>query len=243
MAPHSDSPHNVDLCDQTRLKLKLLSSRFPIIIVSGRDKEFLLNRFKDLPVSLGAEHGGLYLDKINANIKDNKWQNFVNDNHDLWYENIYEILKSSQAQLPFSFIERKDHCLTWHFRKSKNKKNINLINNLLLEIKTNIETNYLLSNPIEIIEYEFCLEIRHKNANKGNIVSYLLDNKFQDHHVICVGDDLNDEDMFKVATQRNHFAIKIGSGETNANYKMAEQRDVLPFLDLLESEFAPDLIT
>jgi trehalose 6-phosphate synthase/phosphatase len=46
---------------------------------------------------------------------------------------------------------------------------------------------------------------------------------------LCIGDDTTDEDMFRSLRERG-YTIKIGRGNTAAQYTIMSQREVYPFL-------------
>jgi trehalose 6-phosphate synthase/phosphatase len=48
--------------------------------------------------------------------------------------------------------------------------------------------------------------------------------------VLCIGDDTTDEDMFR-ALQGKGYTIKVGRGNTAAEYTIITQNDVFPFLN------------
>ena len=57
-----------------------------------------------------------------------------------------------------------------------------------------------------------------------NLINYL-----NPDFILCIGDDTTDEDMFRSLRERG-YTIKIGRGNTAAQYTIMTQREVFPFL-------------
>ncbi len=50
--------------------------------------------------------------------------------------------------------------------------------------------------------------------------------------VLCMGDDITDEDMFK-ALDGEAYTIKVNTGASAAQYTILSQQQVLPLLNIL----------
>ena len=53
--------------------------------------------------------------------------------------------------------------------------------------------------------------------------------------VIAFGDDKTDEDLCEMLTGENEYSVKVGKGNTSANYRLESVEEVLGFLKELES--------
>ena len=85
---------------------------------------------------------------------------------------------------------------------------------------------------LDILHGNKVIEIKSSLTNKGKFISrYLEKNHFD--FILAVGDDVTDEDMFKILTGENHFTIKVGLGNTAARYNLVGVNNVLTFLDQL----------
>jgi len=52
---------------------------------------------------------------------------------------------------------------------------------------------------------------------------------FEPDFVLCIGDDVTDEDMFRAMRDKG-YTVKIGRANTSAQYTILSQKDVFPFL-------------
>ncbi len=79
---------------------------------------------------------------------------------------------------------------------------------------------------------KFILEAKPLAANKGYALKHVMrDLPFEGRLPIMVGDDTTDEDAFLVAQALGGFAIKVGEGETRAQYRLQTPQDVAQWLN------------
>jgi trehalose 6-phosphate synthase/phosphatase len=197
--------------------LKKLSSdpKNSVCIVSGRSKEALDSWFKDIPITLVAEHGAWT--KINKNWIEQP-SSFESHRTDL-----LQILKKYSKRTAGAHIEEKTHALVWHYRGVKTElayaRNINLIKDI---------ERYIKDTDLSIYQGNKILEIKPENINKG-IVAYSQYEKTDPDFILCIGDDYTDEDMFETLPEQA-FTIKVGLQETEALFHL---KDIASVYDLL----------
>ena len=75
------------------------------------------------------------------------------------------------------------------------------------------------------------LEVRLVGIDKGTTDQKLIDS-FKPDFTLCIGDDTTDEDMFRVLRDKG-YTIKIGRGNTAAEFTIHAQAQVVPFLQNL----------
>jgi trehalose 6-phosphate synthase/phosphatase len=122
-----------------------------------------------------------------------------------------------------SFIEEKRNTLAWHYRNTDPDLGFvrsRELRNSLSQLTTN--------TPLQVIDGNKVIEVRMIGVDKGATALNLYD-YFSPDFTICLGDDATDEDMFK-ALRNKAYTIKIGSGNTSAQYTLWSQTDVLPLL-------------
>ncbi|MFT4021622.1 MAG: trehalose-phosphatase, partial [Acinetobacter sp.] len=96
---------------------------------------------------------------------------------------------------------------------------------------------YILENIVEKypefkISHGKCVaELISQQANKGLGIRYLQQQlNLEGITPIFIGDDVTDEDGFKHVNVLDGFSIKVGGGETEANYRLKDIEQVTHFL-------------
>jgi trehalose 6-phosphate synthase/phosphatase len=187
-----------------------------VLICSGRGRQDMQQWFGSLPVDLSAEHG------IWIRSDGEKWiQHLVLK--DDWKALIKPVIESYVDRTPKSFIEEKTLGLAWHYRRCEPDQahvRLNELRDTLME--------YIQNRNLCLLEGNKVLEVRDVNASKGNIVSLWL-KKQQWDFVLCAGDDVTDEEMFKVLPSKA-YSIKVGTESSDARYHV---KDCFALLELL----------
>ena len=185
-----------------------------IWLISGRDQQFLNRYFgtKIPQVGLSAEHGCFMKD-----VSSEEWINLTSKFDMSWQKEVGQIMEEYTKKTPGSFIERKKVALTWHYRRSDpqlGEFNADALKTSLEKITDGL--------GVEVMEGKANIEVRPSFVNKGEIVKRLVwtphgakqliednfsidENVLRDElpeFVLCLGDDVTDEDMFK---QLNHI--------------------------------------
>ena len=187
-----------------------------IAIVSGRDKLFLENNLGKLNVSIIAEHGHFFKKK------NKNWISLGNIDK-VFLNEIYAILQSFSDRTPGTFTEKKESGLVWHFRKTDPE----LASERVVEIETVL--NSLLTDQFQILNLDKAIEVTSRKFDKGSAVNELTKKKKYDH-VVCIGDDITDENMFKNLVE-NSTTIKVGIKNTCASYYIDGPKSVRNLLD------------
>ncbi len=188
-----------------------------IVIISGRDHQTLDRWLGQIDVSLVGDHGLWY------KAKNSEWKQTISIDN-IWKERIRHVLEIFVDRMPGSFIEEKTHSIAFHYRKCEPEMvsvKMSEIKDALFSIKGN--------HPIEIQEGHMVLEVKDQRVNKGH-ATRLFTNQMSYDFVLAAGDDVTDEDMFKVLDQAE--TIKIGFGPTKAKHRI---QTVKEFRDLLEN--------
>lgn len=223
LVPIHGLPEEAVLPSSTRESVKslLADNKIEMVVVSGRDSKFLMKQLKGLNIKMAAEHGAKFYRG-----KNNQWECLVHTDKQSWYPIALQIMKDYSSRVPGSFVEKKEFALSWHYRKSPAE----FANYQGIKLKEELEMG--LSNlPVTVISGNKVIEARAIEANKGSFARWFLDTreKNKNEFIIAIGDDRTDEDLFNAVPQ-NSATIKIGSGESKAKYRLASQKDLLPFL-------------
>ncbi|MBN1214456.1 MAG: bifunctional alpha,alpha-trehalose-phosphate synthase (UDP-forming)/trehalose-phosphatase [Candidatus Lokiarchaeota archaeon] len=191
------------------LKTLIEDKKNRVAVVSGRNKETLSEWFKNLDIILIAEHG-LWIKHLM-----DEW-NTIDYLKNNWKEDIRPILEKYVNRTPGSFIEEKEFCLVWHYRKVESE---------LADIRTrelvDFLKNFTHGEDLTILDGNKVVEIKNALINKGIAISNYLLKDYDPEFIFVVGDDITDEDMFELINSiSNSFTIKIGFSRTNAKYNI-----------------------
>lgn len=224
----------------SRELIKLLSSLSSdphnnIYIISGRDRKFLQNWIGDLHVGLSAEHGA-FLRPIQST--PSEWRDIIAPKHlDLkWKQQVLDAFKRFCDKVPNSMVEQKEYAITLHYRTSDKA----VVKEHKPELQKDLDTIGAEFQTLDVRKGKKSLEARVAGITKGFIIKEILDTQKRNDvdFVICIGDDVTDEDMFvelaKEKELRNVFTCTVGKKEkTQSTAYLEKQSEVLDALSAL----------
>jgi trehalose 6-phosphate synthase/phosphatase len=147
-----------------------------------------------------------------------------------WKDHVREVLHYAVGTTPGSFVEEKRTSLVWHYRSSDpeyGKWKAQQLVSELYEMSSNI--------PVEVHHGKKIVEVSSIQVNKGIALEELM-LKDQITRVICIGDDMTDESMFRLENE-NIMSIKVGLGETLASYRIKHPEECRKLIRyILDSE-------
>ncbi len=159
----------------------------------------------DIPCTLVAEHGAWIREDMRSNWKAQKAVSKE------WRSQVMPILKTYEARVPGSFVEKKEFGLAWHYRKASPElgeiRSCELFDNL---------NEFLAGTDLQLMHGKKVIEVRQGGVNKGQAAKSLLMIDTYDF-VLAIGDDWTDEDLFKVLPS-TAYSIKVTYGPTEAKY-------------------------
>jgi trehalose 6-phosphate synthase/phosphatase len=187
-----------------------------VVIVSGREKDFLDKWFKDAKVDFIAEHGA-WLRK-----NSNKWES-LEPHRKEWKDQIKPILELYTNRTPGSFIQEKQYSLTWHYLKTDpsfgRTRAMELVDSL----------THLTSNlNLEINHGEKVIEIKPAGINKGLTAYQWISEKDWDF-ILAIGDDWSDEVTFSYLPD-TAYSIKVGQGISGSRFNIRSSTEVRALL-------------
>lgn len=188
------------------LEALLAQNTLELCIISGRSQKDLDKWFAHLPVHLVAEHGFFIKEKAGD------WC-VLDSQLDLkWKDSLKPILQDFVFSSPGSRLEEKRSALVWHYRTCDPDFGDWKAKQLYAELHASAG-----GLPVKIQHSsKKIVELSSAYIHKGAAVQHLIANKDFDA-VICVGDDLTDENMFELDL-KDLISIKIGEGTTKAQY-------------------------
>lgn len=101
----------------------------------------------------------------------------------------------------------------------------------VLELAQRIVQRY----PLLALQLGKCVvEIKPRGVNKGEaITAFMQEAPFAGREPVFVGDDLTDEAGFSVVNQLQGMSVKVGAGETQAHWRLADAAAVRTWLQHL----------
>jgi trehalose 6-phosphate synthase/phosphatase len=192
-----------------------------VVIISGRKHSTLEEWFGHMQLELVAEHG-VWQKKTGA-----AWKETIQFEVD-WKKQLLPILNVFSDRTPGAFTEEKSHSLAWHYRNTENGLGEFRANELMGNIR------YLISDlPLQILSGNKVIEIKSREVDKGKAAQHYI-NSGDYNFILAIGDDITDEDMFKV-TRNNGFTIKVGTNKSAAEFYFNNSREARNLLRNLPS--------
>ncbi len=189
-----------------------------VVLVSGRDKDSMEEWFGNLDIELVAEHG-MYARK------ERVWK-LADSLGSQWKKEVKIIMQKYKEIVEGTFIEEKDFALAWHYRKADPKQTKRHSTELIGELSVLTE-----HKDLQVLRGSKVIEVKNSGMNKGGAVDQLITETRPDF-VLCIGDDITDEDMF-VKLPKNAVSIKVGTNPSLANYRLKDPKEVCRFLQFL----------
>lgn len=191
-----------------------------VVIISGRDKDFLERQFSNVNVTLVAEHG-YYMRKYGGNWK-------VTDNSDMqWKSYVLPILSEYVNRCNGTFIEEKAGSLAWHYRNT----DIDFAQLRLNELRDDLAEMIRYKTDLEVIEGHKVLEVKSGNYNKGSAALNLIRNQHFDF-ILAAGDDKTDETLFR-SLPESAYTVRVGLSPSIAKYNVPDLSLLLKLLKKL----------
>lgn len=196
-----------------------------LAIISGRSLKDIKNIVGIKGIIYAGNHG---LEIEGPGIK---FESRVPGRLKLIIKRINDELVNKLSKIKGVFIEDKGLTLSVHYRLV-DKKDISLVS----DIFTEVTKPYIAQNKIEISLGKKVYEIKpHVGWDKGKVVSWLMRRqRFEQGRnrvfPIYIGDDITDEDAFKVIKDTG-LTIFVGSPKkSNAQYYLKNTREAIKFL-------------
>jgi trehalose 6-phosphate synthase/phosphatase len=190
-----------------------------VVIISGRNRDFLDKWFSNLDVTLVAEHGA-FIKKPGE-----EWESALGGD-DAWKEKIMPTMKRFTNRCKGSFVEEKRVSLSWHYRNAD--EDLSALR--AVELKSELERQ-ILNMPLQIIDGHKVVEVKMAGYNKGTAARKLV-SAGENDFILAMGDDRTDEELF-TALPDSAVTIKVGKGPTKASYSYTKQSSVASFIEKL----------
>jgi trehalose 6-phosphate synthase/phosphatase len=192
-----------------------------VVVISGRDRNFLEQWLQKTRVNFVAEHGAW------VGGAGEKWEFFSKGITTEWKRQIRPILEMFTERTPGSFIEEKDYSLVWHYRKSHPELGSLRAKELMDDLR-----DLLTGTTLQLLQGSKVLEVKPQDINKGRAALHWLERQDWEF-VMAIGDDWTDEEMFSVLP-RDAWSINVGLDHfSKADYFLESPKQVRALFSLL----------
>jgi len=230
LTPIVNTPQKAIISASVRLLLRKLSdnSRLKLAFISGRTLEDIKNKIRLKNVIYSGNHG---LEIEGPKIK---FEPLGLPKYRTILERIKNDLQEKMSSIRGAFLEDKGLSLSLHYRLVDKKQ--------IPHVKTIFHETvilYLVRNKIKIKSGKMVLEVRPPTEwDKGKVVLWLLARQqfaLGDKGVfpVYIGDDVTDEDAFKVLKRRGLTVFVGKPGNSKAEYYLKNTKEVARFLRLI----------
>ncbi|MBN1129425.1 MAG: bifunctional alpha,alpha-trehalose-phosphate synthase (UDP-forming)/trehalose-phosphatase [Chitinispirillaceae bacterium] len=222
LVPFSKVPELAVPGSRTIKQLQELSEKpgNAVVLISGRDKNFLEEWFGSSSVHLIAEHGAF------QKSPDAEWLCTI-DPDQTWKAVFIPVFQRYTDRCNGSFIEEKFSSLAWHYRNAP----LEVGQLKAKELREELRTLAAHENKLQVLEGEMVVEIKRSGYDKGSAALKFISNTPYDF-IMAIGDDRTDEDIFR-SLPPEAITIKIGITTSLAKYNLANQGDVSHIIDRL----------
>ncbi|MEX0705859.1 MAG: trehalose-phosphatase, partial [Nitriliruptoraceae bacterium] len=190
-----------------------------VVISSGRDVDDLQARVGDRDVVFVGGHGARIVHRGHplAELVDEDTMTALLDTveHDL-----QPAIDGHEGWV----VERKPTSIAVHHRTATDRGPLTAVRRVL-------QDHADASGDVELLEGRAVVELRSAASNKGHALAWLLD-AFDGPNTLAIGDDVTDEDMFRVASDRGGVGVLVGAPrQTTASFVVADPDGVIDLLD------------
>ncbi|KAJ6705940.1 ALPHAALPHA-TREHALOSE-PHOSPHATE SYNTHASE [UDP-FORMING] 6 [Salix purpurea] len=206
-----------------------------VFLVSGKDRETLAEWFSSCEkLGIAAEHG--YFVRTDHDVE---WETCVSVADFDWKRIADPVMKLYTETTDGSYIERKESALVWNYQYADPDFGSCQAKELLDHLES-----VLANEPVTVKSSQHIVEVKPQGVNKGLVAERLLEIMKQKgvlpDFVLCVGDDLSDEDMFEVIMSARSgpslspvaevFACTVGRKPSRAKYYLEDTSEILRML-------------
>ena len=209
LVPFAVKPERAKPGDEIMKLLEELtkSPKNEVVLISGRDRDTMEKWFGDLNMGLVAEHG------VWTKEKGKEWEMIETLSND-WKREVCPILELYVGRTPGSLVEEKEFSLAWHYRKAEHRlgdMRARELANDLLSLTANLN--------LQVLEGSKVVEVKNAGVNKGRAALQWIPKKTWGF-ILAIGDDLTDEDVFKVLPT-TAWSIKVRFGVSLARFNLS----------------------
>ena len=207
-----------------------------IFIISGKGKSILETYYQCVPsLGLVAEDGALI-----RVTQRHAWE-LIPDVSGSWKNMVEEVVDSYVARIEGAVCEVKDTSIVFQYRNADPEYGEWLANELISQLEMVLKS---YEDVCEIGEGKGYVEVKARGSSKGSALRLICDRlkarKGEIDFLLSVGDDVNDESMFREVTAMRlsgltqAFSVSIGKKPTQAQYYLNDSAELTNVLETLQ---------
>ncbi|MGD9803614.1 MAG: trehalose-phosphatase [Hyphomicrobiaceae bacterium] len=213
----AETPDAVHLADRTRQTLVRLQDLLDgaLAIVTGREIAVIDDMLFPFRCPVAGVHGLTRRDAAGQLHTKSVAAGFL--------DAAEQRLTTLAARHPKLLVERKSRAIAIHYRGNPSLEAICL---------AAMEEIAGLDDQVRLVRGKLVIEARPSGGDKGTAVADFMEERpFTGRRPLFAGDDITDEDAFRIVNNLDGLTLKIGNDESGARYKL---RDTAAFLEWLE---------
>ncbi|HEY5665236.1 MAG TPA: trehalose-phosphatase [Gammaproteobacteria bacterium] len=141
---------------------------------------------------------------------------------------IREALQEIVERHPGTMLEDKGLTLALHYRRCPE-----LEESLVEQVEARLSD---IASRLKLMRGNMVLEVKPGDGNKGTaIAAFMEEEPFSGRTPVFIGDDVTDEDGFRVVNELGGVSVKVHSGQTCARHRLPDTQAVLSWLGELAS--------
>jgi trehalose 6-phosphate phosphatase len=151
-------------------------------------------------------------------------------------ESVRAALEHRLVEWPGALIEDKKQSVAIHWRKAPEAEAV--IRELLEEMAVTLAPDFRIQHGKAVAE------ILPARAHKGVAIDAMLNEPpYAGRVPVFIGDDVTDEDGFRIVNAHNGYTVKVGPEKTAATFRLASAHDVRARLGRWARDFPEDLLS
>ncbi|RKR06164.1 trehalose 6-phosphatase [Kushneria sinocarnis] len=217
LTPLVDHPDGVMVDQSLRDLLQALSERLDgaLAVVSGRSISDLDYHLAPLKLACAGQHGAERRDAAG------RYQHAMDSGP---LESVRQRLNEFADAHHGLMVEDKGASLAVHYRGAPE-----LADTVVRHGQTMVDE---LGSDFELHQGKCVVEIKSSRCHKGlSVETFMNTTPFSGRQPIFVGDDATDENGFASAQAMGGFGIKVGDGETRADFRLADTEQARQWLE------------
>lgn len=222
-------PEQAIMPDSVRERISMLSQRFPVGVISGRDLSDVRSLVGIPGVYYAGSHGFDIAGPQGTQIRYEAGVEYLS------FLDMSEMeLRERTGRIPGAWVERKRFSVAIHCRKVREEEE--------RRVRRAVEEVAALHPELRLYGGKKIFELRPDiDWNKGKALLWILENlspRKPDILPLYIGDDETDEDAFRVLEDRGvGIVIMDRIRSTAARYRLKDPGEVERFVDLLLESF------